>query len=299
MANSIATYTDSQIMKCFLTKNFSDIGGEFIDDVVTKVKAGAFYNATNLTKVSLPSVTEIETLAFAKTSIGTLDLDWSKITKIYPGAFNGGFAGLPANLVLTSLTAIGTAAFLGTSTNKNTKLQTVSLPIWTGTSVSQEGIWSNGGIFGYCSQLTSVSAPELLAIPSDTFQYCTALTEVSFPKAASIGGSAFTGCTNLTKIDVGGDVTALSSKFINSATKMEAIILRGITAVPRLGSSTFTSTRVATGACYVYVPRSLEATVKVASNWTTYAAQGRLRTIQQYAERRHNFKEVSFNEQNG
>ena len=272
MANSIATYTDSQIMKCFLTKNFSDIGGEFIDDVVTKVKAGAFYNATNLTKVSLPSVTEIETLAFAKTSIGTLDLDWSKITKIYPGAFNGGFAGLPANLVLTSLTAIGTAAFLGTSTNKNTKLQTVSLPIWTGTSVSQEGIWSNGGIFGYCSQLTSVSAPELLAIPSDTFQYCTALTEVSFPKAASIGGSAFTGCTNLTKIDVGGDVTALSSKFINSATKMEAIILRGITAVPRLGSSTFTSTRVATGYCYVYVPRSLEATLKVASNWQTYAA---------------------------
>ena len=282
MANSIATYTDSLIMKCLLTRNFSDIGGEFEDDVITKVKTGAFYKATNLTRVSLPAVTEIGALAFAQSNVGTLDVDWSKVEKIGPAAFNLGFYGLPMNLALPSLTAIGSAAFAGTSQNRNTQLRTVSMPLWTGTTVTQEGVYTTSGIFAYCSALTSVSAPELLSIPSEAFQYCVALESVSFPKAASIGGTAFTGCTNLVTIDVGGDVTTLSSKFIASATKMEAIILRGITSVPKLGSSTFTSTRVATGACYIYVPKSLEATVKVASNWSTYANQ--IRAIEDYPD---------------
>ena len=282
MANSIATYTDSQIMKCLLTRNFSDIGGEFIDDVVTKIKPAAFYKATNLTKVSLPTVTEIGALAFSQSNVGNLDLDWTGITSIGPGAFKEGFYGLPMNLTLSALTAIGSSAFAGTSSNKNTQLRTVSLPIWTGSTVSIDGIWSSGGIFAYCSALTSVSAPELLSVPSDTFQYCTALESVSFPKAAGIGGSSFSNCTNLKTIDVGGAVTALSSKFISGASKMEAIILRGITAVPKLGASTFTSTRVATGYCYIYVPKSLEATVKVASNWSTYANM--IRAIEDYPD---------------
>ena len=282
MANSIATYTDSQIMKCLLTRDFSDIGGEFTDDVITKIKTAAFYNATNLTKVSLPAVTQIGTLAFSQSSVGNIDIDWTRITSIGAGAFYLGFYGLPMNLSLPALTAIGGAAFGGTNANKNTQLRTISMPLWTGTTVTQEGIYTTGGIFAYCSALTSVSAPELLTIPSDAFQYCVALESVAFPKAASVGGGAFTGCTNLVTIDIGGDVTALGSKFIMSASKLESIILRGITAVPRLGSSTFTSTRVSTGACYIYVPRSLEATVKVASNWSTYAAQ--IRAIEDYPD---------------
>ena len=282
MANSITTYTDSQIMKCLLTKDFTDIGGELTDDVVTKIKTAAFYKATNLTKVSLPAVTEICALAFALSNVGNIDLDWTKITSIGPGSFYQGFYGLPMNLSLPALTAIGNTAFAGTNSVKNTQLRTISMPVWTGSTVSQNGIWTSGGMFAYCSALTAVSAPELLSIPSDTFQYCVALESVSFPKASSIGSGAFSGCTNLTKIDIGGNVTAMNNRFIASATKMEAIILRGITAVPRIGTSTFSSTRVATGGCYVYVPKSLEATAKVASNWSTYAAQ--IRAIEDYPD---------------
>ena len=57
MANSYGTYTDAQIMKCLLTKNFTDIGRVFEDDVVTKVKAGAFFQAQNLDRITLSAVT--------------------------------------------------------------------------------------------------------------------------------------------------------------------------------------------------------------------------------------------------
>ena len=282
MANSIATYTDSQIMKCLLTRNFADIGGVLEDDAVTKIKPAAFYKATNLGRVTLPAVAEIGSLAFSQSSIASIDLDWSKVTTIGGGAFNQGCTGYPMNLSLPALTAMGSAAFAGTNQTKNTQLRTISLASWTGTTTTQDGFSASGGIFTYCSALTEISAPELLAVPSDFCSNCTALEEVSFPKAASIGSGAFSYCTNLKKIDIGGAVTALNSKFIASSSKMETIILRGITAVPRLGASTFTSTRVSSGACYIYVPQSLEATVKVASNWSTYAAQ--IRAIEDYPD---------------
>ena len=56
MPNSIATYTDAQIMRALLTRNFSGIGNEFIDDTITSVKPAAFMEATNLSKVSLPAL---------------------------------------------------------------------------------------------------------------------------------------------------------------------------------------------------------------------------------------------------
>ena len=42
MANSINNYSDLLIMKCLLTKNFAEIGRNFEDSVITKVKPGAF-----------------------------------------------------------------------------------------------------------------------------------------------------------------------------------------------------------------------------------------------------------------
>ena len=64
MANTTLTYSDSQIMKALLTRDFSGIGGEFIDDVITSVKPGAFMAAENLTKVSLPALKTIHFGAF-------------------------------------------------------------------------------------------------------------------------------------------------------------------------------------------------------------------------------------------
>ena len=283
MANTMTSYTDAQIMKALLTKDFSGIGREFVDDVITSVKVGAFTGAQNLDKVSLPSVKEVHYCAFQNAAITTLDLPWGELESIGFSAFAGA-SGLPQNPVFSKLTALSNGAFAGTSDNKNTQLRTISLPLWTGSSFSEGSGFSNStvGIFAYFTALTSVSAPELQSLPTQMFYYCQALEEVVFPKVSTVNSGVFNYCSNLTKIDLGGAITKLSSAFMSYASKVTALILRGVTTVPTLSSSAFTGTAVKSGTCYVYVPKALEATFKVASNWSTYASQ--IRAIEDYPD---------------
>ena len=69
---------------------------------------------------------------------------------------------------------------------------------------------------------------------------------------------------------------------MSNASNVTALILRGVTSVPTISSTTFNSTAVKSGNCYVYVPKALEATFKVASNWSTYASQ--IRAIEDYPD---------------
>ena len=54
-------------------------------------------------------------------------------------------------------------------------------------------------------------------------------------------------------------MTAMNNNFLVSCSAFQALILRGVTTVPTIGSNTFQSTNIAYGTAYVYVPRSLEA----------------------------------------
>ena len=280
MANSIAAYSDEQIMRCLLTHDFTGIGKAFTDDAITKIKVGAFYQAANLDEVHLPALKEVGDYAFYGADIATLDLPWTQLEYVGFCAFREGFSGLPQNLTLSKVTVLGNGAFAGTSSSRNTQLQTVSLPLWTGSGPSTVGISGSGGIFGYCSALTGVTAPLLTSIPLSMFQYCTTLEEVAFPKVTSIGSSAFDGCSKLKKIDIGGAVSALNSAFLSGTTLLETIILRGVETVPSLGTNVFNNTNISRGSAYIYVPQSLLATFQVASIWSNYTSQ--LRAIEDY-----------------
>lgn len=59
-------------------------------------------------------------------------------------------------------------------------------------STTKDGICMNR------TGITSVSAPNLTAVPAQCFQSCTALASVNLPAAVSIGKSAFQGCSALT-----------------------------------------------------------------------------------------------------
>lgn len=283
MANTIASYTDAQIMKALLTRDFSGIGRAFEDDVITGIKVGAFAAAQNLDKVSLPAVKEVHAYAFQDAAIGSIDLPWGEIESIGFGAFAGA-SGYPQNLVLSKVTALSNGVFAGTSAARNTNLRTISLPLWTGSSFSDGNGFSNGntGIFAYCSAMTSFYAPELQSVPYQMLYYCAALEEVVLPKVSSVNSGAFNYCSNLKKIDLGGAITRFSSAFMTSASKVTALILRGVTSVPTISSTTFNSTAVKSGTCYVYVPKALEDTFKVASYWSSYASQ--IRAIEDYPD---------------
>lgn len=281
MSNSISSYTDSQIMKALLTRDFSEIGRRFEDDQITGIKAAAFYNANNLDEVVLPAVKTIGALAFQESGISTLSLTWGEITSIGTKAFYLGFNILPQSLTLSKLTTLGYGVFAGTDASKNTRLTSISMPLWTGSQPTENGLTaSTNGVFEYCSALTSISMPELQNIRGSTFRYCSALEEAKFPKVVSVGSNAFGNCSKLKKLEIGGVVTSISSAFLNSSMAFEALILSGITTVPSLTNSAFSSSRIGTGDAYVYVPRAYENTIKVASVWSNYASQ--IRVIEEY-----------------
>ena len=283
MANSISTYTDNQIMRALLTRDFSGIGGEFIDDTVTSVKPAAFMAAQNLNQVSLPALKTVRTMAFQDADILTLDIPWSQLECIGYCAFMGA-KNLPQTLNLSKVTALANGAFAGTSAVRNTQLRSVSLPLWTGTALTEPTGLSNSnmGIFAYCSALTSFSAPELQTIPYQMLTYCAALEEVVLPKVTNLGNASFNYCTSLKKIDIGGAMTKINAAFMNYASAMEALILRGVTTVPTVTSTCLNASPVAKNNCYIYVPKSLEASFKVASVWSTYSA--RIRAIEDYPD---------------
>ena len=288
MSNSIDSYSDAQLMKALLTHDFAEVGREFIDDVITNIKPGGFYKATNLDKVSLPALTTIQTHAFEEASIPTLDLLWSAITSIGGKAFYLGGECLPETLELTNVTAVGNSAFAGSSSKKNTKLVSISLPKWTGKETPDDTMFSpgTGGTFEYCSALASLSAPLLEKLPNYFCRYCTSLTELVLPKASTLGTSIVDGCSKLIKLDIGGAVTSITGRFIPSTSTgssvLETVIFRGVTTVPTMSSDQLKNTRVSQGLAYIYVPSSLVATFKVATNWSTYADQ--IRAIEDYPD---------------
>ena len=285
MANTYDSYTDKQIMRALLTKDFSIIGRAFEDDKITAIKAGAFYTAQSLDRVSAKNATRIGEMAFMDSGITSLELDWEKLTFIGSNAFaelSGSM--LPEVLNLPKAVTIQNGAFSQASNNTaNIVLKSVNAPLWTGEDATSNLVTTTvRGTFSYCTALVSVSAPELVAIPANCFQRCTSLVNISFPKAASYGTTAFTTCSSLVKVRLGGDVRNMNASPFTSCTKLEALVLPGITTTPTINAANWTSTNFGKGTAFFYVPASMVNTLKVTSGWSTFADQ--IRAIEDYPE---------------
>ena len=267
MANTKAIYNDETILRALLTRNFTTLGGEYVDDELTYIKRNAFASAQHLNRVSLPVLKKISSTCFKGSSIANLDLAWSEITDVGIEAFFNGIGSITA-LSLPKCVRVGDGAF-----GNNASLTSVSLPLWTGSLTADGSVnVSEGGVFKGCTALTGegINLPELTSLPSAAFRGCTSLQEVVFQKVTSIGSSAFYGCTNLKKLRFNGAVKTISASMLNSCTNLEALIFTGITSVPSLASSSFSGSGIANGRGYIYVPSAMLASVKAANNWKTY-----------------------------
>ena len=267
MANTKTIYSDETILRALLMRNFQILGGEFVDDERTAIKRNAFASAQNLTRVSLPNLKVIPSTCFKNASIDTLDLNWNEITDVGIEAFNGGVGSITA-LSLPKCVRIGDGAFAN-----NASLASVSIPLWTGTLTPDGSVAIlESGMFKGCTALTGagINLPEMTSMPTLIFRGCTSLQEVTFDKVTTIGSSAFYGCTNLRKLRFNGAVRTIGASMLNGCTNMEALIFTGITSVPSLQSSSLSSSGIASGKGYIYVPSAMLASVKAANNWKTY-----------------------------
>ena len=111
-----------------------------------------------------------------------------------------------------------------------------------------------GSAFYNCKSLTTVSFPNAKSIGASAFASCAALTTASFPNVTSIGAYAFRYCSALESL-----------YFITSN-------------VPTLGASAFLNTPLSVSTLIghfgsIYVPQSLLASFKAATNWKAYSAR--------------------------
>lgn len=285
MADSYGTYTDRQILRCLLTKNFAAIGRVFEDSTITALKTGAFYNAQNLDRVTAPNVTEIGAVAFCGSTLTALGLTWDHLTSIGQEAFaDMDCSALPETLNLARVTTLHTGAFAQKSASPNTRVKNIILPLWTGDTSGGGTYTSNSsrGPFEYCTALTGFTAPEMTEIPSGCFQRCTSLVDISLPKAASYSPQVFSYCTALKRVSLGGAVRTMTMYPMSGCNNIEALILPGVTTVPSISYSNWSSSKFKTGDAYFYVPSSLVNSFKVASGWSNFA--DKIRAIEDYPE---------------
>lgn len=424
--NTIDKYNDAAVIRAFLMRNFSEVGYEFVDDVITSIKPYAFAEVTDLKTLGLPSITVIPDACFYHAKVSdSSDFSWDKITAIGPSAFFESEVVKQGALVLPELVEIGRAAFAGVTgitsftadrleriVTKNgpylsssgvfkgssiqsfsaavlndsgfgtscfedcTGLISVNLPEYEKGSISMfdgctaltdvsmpklktiaasemfrncsglktisfpelETI-SGSSTFGNCTSLTTVNLPKLKGVIGDyTFVSCTELNSIDFPEVTEIGSYAFNGCQKLTdvnlpkvtkigtnglysckmlkdvnlpeletinqnglgyassveilefpklailgnsafswdtalrKITIGGDVKEFPGNLFSRAVSLEAILLPGITTVPKLGSSVFAgATRITNKEGSIYVPDGLVDSFRADEGWSKYS----------------------------
>lgn len=136
--------------------------------------------------------------------------------------------------------------------------------------------------FRACTQLTSFNAPKVTSITAYGFYTCTKLPEINLPLVASIPNNSFEICSKLAKADFGA-AASIGTNAFGMCTVLTALILRKSDSITTLANTNaFTSTPIASGTGYIYVPKTLIDSYKTAANWSTYASQ--FRAIEDYPD---------------
>ena len=121
-------------------------------------------------------------------------------------------------------TSIGSYAFYGSSSYAFSKLTTVNDISGTIQSIGSSAFYA-------CSNLTTVSFPNVTSIGSYAFQVCSKLTTASFPAVTSIGTYAFQVCSKLISIYFTGSsipTLANSNAFSNIATSYSIYVTESL-----------------------------------------------------------------------
>ena len=76
----------------------------------------------------------------------------------------------------------------------------------------------------------------------------------------------------LTKVDLPSTINDIGASVMTNCPQLDTLIVRATT-VPTISNSCLTSSKIAEGTGYIYVPDESVETYKTATNWSTYAAQ--------------------------
>lgn len=204
------------------------------------------------TDISVVGMTEIPTryfyYAFYATSSGQ----------------SGLFQKVGANLHLPSnLTEIGAYAFY--------RCQTLAI-----TELPDSVTTIDGYAFDGDTELSLTKLPNNLKTLGDyVFRQCENITIKEVPIGVTkISAYAFRECKNITELTVQGAITSIGTYVFYGCSNLAKLVIPNVTSIPTLSNANaLTSTPIASGTGYIYVPDSLVDSFKTATNWSTYANQ--------------------------
>jgi hypothetical protein len=117
-----------------------------------------------------------------------------------------------------------------------------------------------------------------VSIGSNAFQKCNNLTLANFPNCASIGAQAFSSCTKLTTAIL-PTCTFINDSVFYSCANLTALYLTGSSLCKLYRSGAFNGTPIGgystVAGTYgsIYVPASLVASYRAATNWAYYSSR--------------------------
>lgn len=183
--------------------------------------------------------------------------------------------------VNNSVTSLGAGAFSGWTTIKSISLPEVTYvstrAFYNCTSLTDlylpKLISNENEAFRDCDALVSISLPECTSLKG-AFCYCGVLKNVSVPKLQQMDNNVFYNCVSLETLELPATFTKiLRTNTFNGCTALTKLVLQYAGVVSLASTTSFTNTPIANGTGYIYVPDSLVATYKTATNWSTYANQ--------------------------
>ena len=216
------------------------ISGQYINSNVTKIGAGAFY-ACKITSVSCINCISIMSHAFEQCTL-LKSMSFPKCEVIAREAFRSCVSASFKTASFSQCTNLGTYAFYACYYLSTAKFPKIS-SIWDYT-------------FAYCSRLKTTSFPSCINIGLYAFSACKSLATISFPVCQSISSSVFNNCVRL------------KSLYLMSTSVVTLANSNAFTSTPIGGYSTTAGTFGS-----IYVPSSLLASYKAATNWTYFSSR--------------------------
>lgn len=237
----------------------------FTDNTITSIPYGAFALTLNLSSVYFPACTYIGSYAFAYCyKLNTVSFPLVKTISNYAFQYCSSYlsgASLTSAAFPSLTGTLGAYAFRGCQ-----YIVGVDLP-----NVTSLGTQAFSG----CSRIKSVNLSNLTVAGAGAFSYLTTCTDYSLPKLVSVYSSAFYSNWALTTLTL-PSCNRISAYAFRYCSNLMSLYLTGST-IPALTSTAFAnmpfSVSVNNVFGSIYVPSSLLASYKAATNWATYSAR--------------------------
>ena len=129
----------------------------------------------------------------------------------------------------------------------------------------------NSYAFSNCTALTSITLPLVDYLYAYAFTNCTALTSITLPLVEKVFAYAFSNITALTSITL-PLLTSIQTKGFHKCMNLKKLII-GINITSKVAVLSNTDAFVDNFSGFIYVPNTLVADYRTATNWSTFASQ--------------------------